>query len=214
MPITESSCCLIIYAKAPVPGQVKTRLMPALDGETAALLHTALVERALVTARQSGLAPVELCCAPHSRHSFFQACADDFEVVLTEQGDGNLGERMRRTLQAALGDHDAAIIIGADCPALTGKHVARAARALAEHDVVLTPADDGGYVLIGARRVEAAMFDGIDWGTHQVLEQQRGQLRAAGLSWHEMEMLWDVDRPEDLPRLRALRPALEFFWPT
>jgi hypothetical protein len=58
------------------------------------------------------------------------------------------------------------------------------------------------------------MFDAIEWGTHEVLAQQRRQLQACGLSWHEMETLWDVDRPEDLPRLRALRPALEFFWPT
>lgn len=213
MPTTESNCRLIVYAKAPVPGEVKTRLAPVLDGETAALLHTALVERALDTARRSGIANIELCCAPDIGHSFFQACADDFDVVLSEQGDGDLGERMLRSLQGALADNATAIIIGADCPALTSKHVAGAVRALAEHDVVLTPAEDGGYVLVGACRVHATMFAGIDWGTRRVLEQQREQLRATGLSWKEMETLWDVDRPEDLPRLKALRPALEFFWP-
>jgi hypothetical protein len=210
----ENNCCIIVYAKAPVPGQVKTRLAPALDAEAAALLHAALVERALTIAQDSGLAHEELCCAPDGTHSFFQTCAEDFDVTLTGQGDGGLGERMFRTLARALQTHDAAIIIGADCPALTGKHVADAARALASHDVVLTPADDGGYVLIGACRVHDAMFDAIEWGTHEVLAQQRRQLQACGLSWHEMETLWDVDRPEDLPRLRALRPALEFFWPT
>ncbi len=209
----ESKCRIIVYAKAPVPGQVKTRLTPALGAEAAALLHAALVERALAIARDSGLVHGELCCAPDTAHGFFQTCAEDFGVLLAAQGEGDLGGRMLGTLTRALQSHDAAIIIGADCPALTGRHVAKAARALADHDVVLTPADDGGYVLIGARRVDGAMFDGVDWGTHKVLEQQRRQLRARGLSWHEMETLWDVDRPEDLPRLRALKPALEFFWP-
>lgn len=210
----ESKCRIIVYAKAPVPGEVKTRLLPALDAETAALLHAALVERALTIAQDSGLVHGELCCAPDTSHSFFQTCEEDFGVTLASQGQGNLGERMLGTLVRALQSHDAAIIIGADCPALTGGHVTAAARALLEYDVVLTPADDGGYVLIGARRVDGAMFDGIDWGTRDVLEQQRRQLRACGLSWHEMETLWDVDRPEDLPRLRALKPALAFFWPT
>jgi len=213
VPTTENNCSIIVYAKAPIPGEVKTRLSPVLDAESSALLHAALVERALVIAQGSGLAHQELCCAPDQTHSFFRTCAEDFGVALTGQGEGGLGERMLRTLARALQTHEAAIIIGADCPALTGKHIAGAARSLASHDVVLTPADDGGYVLIGARRVHDDMFDAIDWGTHEVLAQQRRQLRACGLSWHEMETLWDVDRPEDLPRLRALKPALEFFWP-
>ena len=209
----NSKCCLIIYAKAPVPGQVKTRLAPALDGEAAALLHAALVERALKTAQRSGMARVEVCCAPGTGDSFFQACADDFDVALTEQGEGDLGARMLRTLRRALADHDAAIIIGADCPALTGKHLAAAAAALNGHDAVLTPAEDGGYVLIGARRTDARLFESIGWGSAEVLAQQRRNLTALGWSWHEMPVLWDVDRPEDLPRLKALKPPLEFFWP-
>ena len=211
---TTNSCCLIVYAKAPVPGQVKTRLVPALDFEAAALLHTALVERALSTAKRSGIAAIELCCAPDSRHGFFRSCAEDFNVVLTEQGEGHLGERMLRTLTCTLMSHQSAIIIGADCPALTGKHIADAARALSTHDVVLTPAEDGGYVLIGSRGVELHLFDDIEWGSDKVLAQQYLNLEKAGLTWHEMPTLWDVDRPDDLPRLKALKPSLEFFWPS
>lgn len=209
----KSSCCLIIYAKAPVPGQVKTRLMPALDGEMAALLHAALVERALDTARRSGIAEIELCCAPDTHHSFFDACADDFGVVLTEQGEGNLGDRMLRTLRHALADHTAALIIGADCPALTGKYLAEAATRLSGQDAVLAPAEDGGYVLIGATRTDPGMFGDIEWGSGKVLEQQRRNFSARGFRWQEMPTLWDVDRPGDLARLKALKPPLEFFWP-
>lgn len=205
--------CIFIYAKAPVPGQVKTRLAPALDAASAALLHAALVERALQTAQAAELAGVVLCCAPDASHAFFETCAEDFDVELAGQGDGNLGARMLRTLQQALDEFDAAIIIGADAPAVTAKHLRAAADALAERDVVLSPAEDGGYVLVGARRTAPAMFDGIEWGSEKVLEQQRQALIACGLSWTELDTLWDVDRPEDLPRLKALRPPLAFFWP-
>ena len=213
MPITENDCRLIVFAKAPVPGQVKTRLAPALDGEMAALLHTALVERALDTAQRSGIGEIELCCAPDTTHSFFETCADDFDVMLTEQGEGNLGDRMLRALQHALTECEAAIVIGSDCPALTARHLKEAAAALEAHDAVLTPAEDGGYVLIGATRTDARMFDDVEWSSGKVLEQQRRNFTARGFHWHEMATLWDVDRPEDLARLKALKPPLEFFWP-
>ena len=213
VPITLDNCCLIVFAKAPVPGQVKTRLAPVLDGEMAALLHTALVERALDTARRSGIAEIELCCAPDTSHSFFEACADDFDVALTEQGDGNLGDRMLRALQRALTDYEAAIVIGSDCPALTAKHLKDATAALASNDAVLTPAEDGGYVLVGATRTDARMFDDVEWSSGKVIEQQRRNFTELGFRWYEMATLWDVDRPEDLLRLKALKPPLEFFWP-
>lgn len=209
----ENEFVVIVFAKAPIPGDVKTRLIPALGAEHAAMLHTALTERAIATAQQSGAADVELCCAPDIEHAFFQACAEDFDVLLTAQGGGDLGERMLRTLNRAIGEYGRAIIIGADCPALTAQHIANAAGMLGNHQVVLTPAEDGGYALIGATRTHTAMFSAIDWGTDVVLEQQRRNLVACGLSAHEMETLWDVDRPEDLPRLKALKPSLDYFWP-
>lgn len=209
----SADACVIVYAKAPVPGEVKTRLAPALDAASAALLHAALVERALETALTADLAGVVLCCAPDAAHAFFATCAEDFAVELAEQGGGDLGARMLRTLQHALAGFDAAIIVGADAPAVTAKHLREAANALSGSDVVLSPAEDGGYVLIGARRTQGRMFDGIEWGSDKVLEQQRRALLACGLGWKELDTLWDVDRPEDLPRLKALRPPLAFFWP-
>ena len=204
---------VIVFAKAPVPGEVKTRLIPALDAEHAAMLHAALTERALATAQDSDADAIELCCAPDDAHSFFQSCAEDFDIDLTLQGEGDLGERMLRVLDCALAEFSQAIIIGADCPALTARHLDAAASALATHDIVLTPAEDGGYALIGARRTHVAMFNNMAWGTDAVLAQQRRNLAACGLGWNELETLWDVDHPADLQRLQALRPPLEFFWP-
>lgn len=196
-----------------MPGEVKTRLSPALDSETAALLHAALVERALDTAQRSRAGVVELCCAPDASHVFFETCADDFDIDLTEQGDGDLGQRMLRALDDALQEFDAVLIIGADCPALTTKHFSQAAASLREYDALLIPAEDGGYVLIGATRTDPAMFDGIEWSTGNVLGQQRDRFRALNFRWHELPTLWDVDRPDDLVRLKSLKPPLEFFWP-
>ena len=209
-----SDAVILVFAKAPVPGEVKTRLIPACGADTAARLHAALTERVLKTAVASG-ADVVLCGAPDARHQFFEDCARDFGVGVTGQlRDAGLGERMLHAFNDALESWQRVIIVGADCPALTAQHLTEAIGHLAAHDVVLAPADDGGYVLIGAKRVHAAMFDAITWGTSAVLAQQRSQLRANGLSWHEMETLWDVDRPDDLPRLRTLIPPLDFVWST
>lgn len=204
---------VIVFAKAPVPGHAKTRLIPAMGAEQAALLHAALAERAITTAQKSGAADVELCCTPDSDQSFFQYCGEDFDVTLSEQGEGDLGERMLRALNRTLEDVEQAIIIGADCPALSAKHIEAAARVLDNAQVVLMPAEDGGYVLIGATRTDPKMFDDIHWGTSSVLAEQRRNLSACGLTVMETDTLWDVDRPEDLARVKALKPPLEFFWP-
>lgn len=205
-----SDAVIVVFAKAPVPGEVKTRLIPALGAPAATQLHLALTERVLQTALSSG-ADVVLAGAPDASHAFFASCAAKLSIGVTGQlRAGNLGARMLHTLDNALENWLQVVIVGADCPVFTPEHLQQAIDQLARHDVVLTPADDGGYVLIGARRTDATMFDHIDWGTGAVLAQQRARLRAAGLSWHEMETLWDVDRPEDLPRLTSLNPALAF----
>lgn len=212
----ETDAVILIFAKAPVPGQVKTRLAKAFTPEAAAMLHAALTERALETAISSGL-DVVLYAAPDANHPYFATCAEDFGVVIEEQlRDGDLGERMLAAMDRTLRGHDCVIVIGADCPALTTKHFYQvmAQFEVEKPDVVLIPAEDGGYVLIAARRTHADMFTGIAWGTDTVLRQQRAALHAAGLTWTELDTLWDVDRPEDLPRLASLKPPLDFTLPS
>lgn len=182
---------IIVFAKAPVPGEVKTRLIPALGALRAARLHTQLTRHALGTARAAGCGPVELHLT--RRHSLFKA------AVLQRGGD--LGERMHRALSRA---RKPAILIGADCPMLTPGDLRRAMRWLRGGcDAVLAPAADGGYALIGLRRARREVFRGVDWGSSTVFGKTRSNL--AGLRWRALRTVWDVDRPEDLPKLRWLR---------
>jgi hypothetical protein len=129
-----------------------------------------------------------------------------FGVALAPQGEGDVGERMA----CALERFRPAILVGCDCAAFTPDHLQRAANALAEGaDIVLTPAEDGGYVLVGVRASQPGLFAGMTWSHPGVLRETRVRAAALGLSLVEMETLWDVDRPADLERLRALMPGVE-----
>jgi uncharacterized protein len=190
---------LIVFARSPEPGRVKTRLAPLLGEEGAARLHAQLVQKTLMTARAAGCANVHLYCASSLKSFFFRKMQKRFGVQLCSQGRGDLGERMYRALRR----HPGAILIGSDCPALRPADLRAAARALrAGADAVLAPAEDGGYALIGVRRAARTLFDGVAWGSERVLAQTRRRLRRLGWRWTELRTLWDVDRPEDVARLR------------
>jgi hypothetical protein len=128
---------------------------------------------------------------------------------LRNQGEGNIGERMHRALSSALLAGDIPVLIGSDCPLLTGQDLRDAARAL-EHgaDVAFVPAEDGGYVLIAARTCSPGLFAGIDWGTDRVMTQTRNCLRQLGFTWKELAPRWDIDRPEDYDRLLREQPQI------
>jgi rSAM/selenodomain-associated transferase 1 len=199
---------VIVFAKAPRPGEVKTRLIPALGAAGAARLHERLVERTLATAAATAIGPVELCCAPDASDPVLAALARAHGAALAAQGHGDLGDRMHATFERTLARAPAAIVIGSDCPALTPQHLREAARALdAGCDAVLAPAEDGGYVLIGLTRVTHRLFNGVRWGESTVMAETRERLAALGWRWRELETLWDVDRPEDLARLGPLADA-------
>jgi len=199
----------MVFAKAPTPGQVKTRLIPALGASGAAALQRQLIERTLDTALAAGLGTPELWCAPGPDDPFFASCADKYGVSLKPQGEGDLGIRMARALESALGSGSTALLIGCDCPALTPAYLGDAAGALAEgNDAVFGPAEDGGYVLVGAaRNLPVQLFEDIAWGSATVMQVTRARLAQGNWSWRELALLWDLDRPEDLPRLYQLRAS-------
>jgi rSAM/selenodomain-associated transferase 1 len=199
-PLPEAAC-IAVFAKAPVAGTVKTRLAATLGDEAAARLHAQLVRHALATAVESAAGAVELWCAPDERHVFFGECARAFDVPLKRQQGGDLGERMRHAAQDAHAEGRPVVIIGSDCPALTASHLRLAVNALRAQDVVLVPAEDGGYVLVALARAVPGLFDDVDWSTDRVMAQTRARLAASATRWLEFPALWDVDRPEDHARL-------------
>jgi len=193
---------VIVFAKAPEPGTVKTRLVPVLGAEGAAALHARLVKRTLGTLRAASFKRVELHCAPGIDDPFFRFCAGHYGFPLQPQVAGDLGARMLSAFEQALATHACVVLIGTDCPALTARHLRQAERALCDGtDAVFVPCEDGGYALIGLRRIDARLFDGIAWGGDRVMPATRARLHQLGWNWLELETLWDVDRPEDYARL-------------
>jgi rSAM/selenodomain-associated transferase 1 len=202
------SCVIGVFARAPEPGQTKTRLIPRLGTDGAAQLHSRLVCHTVEVALASDAGPVELWCVPSPSHPFFQKLAAELGLKLQTQCDGDLGERMGDALRGMLRDSARAILIGADCPGRTAEDLTEARDALVRGcDAVLGPVEDGGYHLIALRRHEPRVFAGVSWGTDRVLAQTRMRLSALGWRWHELPERWDVDRPDDLERLLA-DPAL------
>jgi uncharacterized protein len=196
---------IAVMAKAPIPGLAKTRLIPSIGAHAAAVLQERLTEQTLATALAADTGPVTLWCAPDTSHASFRGLAARFPIALARQPDGDLGTRMLAALEAGGGP---ALTIGSDCPAFTPAHLRTAAAALDEADVVLIPAEDGGYVLIGARAPRAELFDAIAWGTATVLAETRERISALKLKATELGPLWDIDTESDLARLERELPAL------
>jgi uncharacterized protein len=211
--MTAADCRIIIFAKAPVPGQVKTRLIPSLGAQGAGNLYEQLILHSLSTAIEAQIGFVDLWCTPSAQHPFFSQCAQRFQTNLFNQTEGDLGSRMAHAFHETLKRTRQALLIGTDCPSLMVDDLREAADVLGQGiDAVIGPAEDGGYLLIGLRRSVPDLFTGISWGTGSVLEQTRGRLRELRWKWHELSERWDVDRPEDVERLKRegyLKEALK-----
>jgi rSAM/selenodomain-associated transferase 1 len=198
---------LAVFARAPVAGECKTRLIPLLGNDGAARLQADLITRALATvsevaAREITLwldgdpASVTLTIAP-----VLARAAVSLQVALQRGAD--LGERMQYAFATTLARHARCVLIGTDCPELTPDDVRRAAAALNHNDVVLQPAFDGGYVLIGLRAPQPGLFAGVTWGEATVMAQTQQRIASAGLRAEVLPPRSDLDTPEDYRRLLA-----------
>lgn len=200
-----------VFAKAPVPGVVKTRLIPRLGPERAARLQEGMTRRMVAAAIAAGLGPVSLWCWPDTAHPLFQDLHTNLCVELRSQGEGDLGQRMLDCF-STLCPACPVLLVGSDCPALDAAALRQAAAALrAGVDAVFLAAEDGGYVLAGLRRADPALFRDMAWGGERVMEETRKRLGRLGWRWAEPSCLWDVDRPEDVERLRASGLLNEWF---
>lgn len=201
----------IVFAKAPVAGLAKTRLVPALGPVGAATLAERMLGHAVAACvgaqAQLGHCGVEICATPDAQHPAFHCLAEQHTgqhtatapgLELHTQGEGDLGARMHRAFTRTLAHARGALLIGTDAPALDTAVLLQAAAALDEHDAVFVPALDGGYALVGLRRPAPALFNGMAWSTPQVMADTRDRARQASLHWAELPAVADIDLPADL----------------
>jgi len=200
----HSDVLIRIFARQPVVGQVKTRLIPALGAQGAMILYQELLNHTINTVVHAELSAIDLCVTPESQPSFFTQHSDSKSFSITMQSGADLGQRMYHALDNALEKANKVIIIGTDCPFLNMVDLQQAIKALDSYDMVFSPAHDGGYVLVGASKLDKCVFSAIDWGTSAVMAQTRQQLRQTNLSWHELATQHDIDVPEDLVHLASL----------
>jgi len=216
MTIRYPDSCLVQFAKAPLQGQVKTRLQSVLGKNGSLKIHKSLVKHQFSLHHQAGVSDFELWCS--AEHSFFDQLVAESLVsrsripVCVQQGE-NLGQRMFNAFLDRFQQYSYVILIGSDCPFLGSGYVTDAINRLKQGvPAVFGPATDGGYVLIGLSRVDVSLFEGIRWGTDDVMAQTRDRLKALDWQWEELPHLSDIDRPEDLELLfcdEKLRVFLE-----
>jgi rSAM/selenodomain-associated transferase 1 len=199
----EHDTCVAVFARAPIWGSVKTRLAAVLGNDVALAVHRELLRETLDNVLDPGSYALELWLAgdPIS----LEAEPSPLNVELRQQLDGDLGDRMLAAIThlAEAGHH--AIIIGCDCPLMNRDYVRRAASALHDHDLVIGPAEDGGYTLIGMRRPIPELFVDMSWSVPSVLNETLRRAVELDLRVAQFETLWDVDTAADWRRWRALR---------
>jgi len=205
----RASSALIIFAKAPIPGQVKTRLCPPLTPDEAASFHGSLVldalERSRDAAKRARAKSGRLCldrfvaCAPSASHVFFKIMEERHGVQLLDQIGDDLGARMDQACNAIFArGYQRVLVVGTDLPTLPASFYAQALSLLSDHDLVLGPALDGGYYLIGLRRPMPDLFVEIPWSTDQVFALTLKKAEALGLKIGLLPAWRDVDTIDDL----------------
>lgn len=198
-----SALRILVFAKAPVPGRVKTRLIPALGPVGAARLAGRMLGHTLEQALSAGIGPVELCASPVFTAPDWADWPLPPGIALSTQGDGHLGARLAGAARRHLEQGTRVLLIGTDCPTLSSRHLRAADAALDSHDAALYPALDGGYALLGLRTFHASLFMDMPWSTSRVAALTRARIQALGWRPWVGEALPDIDEPADLLHLPA-----------
>jgi len=194
---------IIIFAKAPLPGFAKTRLIPALGAEKAAELARQMLFNTLHEALAADIGPVELCVTPELNQAAWQEIRLPAGIEIFAQGEGDLGVRLARASERALENAGTVLLIGTDCVELCSALLREAVQALQEHDAVIHCTADGGYALLGLQRFSQILFSDMPWSTDAVASTTIARIGRLGWSVHVGQMLHDVDEPEDLKYLPA-----------
>ena len=196
---------LCIFARAPVLGQVKTRLAETLGEQGALEVHERLVSDTLDRLADIPGIQCELWVTGDTDHPVIGHWRTGWSLTLRKQVGDDLGERMAHAISACLEAGCIPLIVGSDCPTITAAYICQAVAVLDTHDLVLGPAEDGGYGLIGLRNPAPELFTDMPWSTAEVFAETVARANRLGLSWSVLETLWDVDDERDWQRFLALR---------
>ncbi len=188
---------IVIFAKAPVPGSAKTRLIPRLGDVGAARLAKRMLDDTVSHALGAGLGIPELCATPAPDDAAW-ACHLPTGVRHSDQGPGDLGQRLEAAAKRVIGAGEQVLLIGTDCPELDSERLVEAAAQLDHHDAVICPAHDGGYVLLGLKNTDPSLFDDIAWSSDSVAPTTIARIKALGWSLFVGETMQDIDEPADL----------------
>ena len=200
---------ILLFAKEPVYGQVKTRLHGTLGVAKAYALHCALLRYQVDTILASGLAPLELWVSGDLTNPELTSLPVNNSIY--QQDGRDLGQRMQSAVVSARSRSQAVVLVGTDCPSVDRDYLEMALHFLSTgKPLVIGPAEDGGYVLLGVRENWPALFEGIPWGTDQVFSLTLERARQLDIDYQLLPNRWDVDRAEDLARLASLDPPLDF----
>ena len=194
---------LVLFAKAPIPGKVKTRLLPHFTPEQASGLYQAFAEDLIESLCRLPYCTFYLSCSPSMDHRFFSSLAQKYPISLLEQKGEDLGNRMENTFNdLAKSGIKKRVIIGADSPTLSHFLIQEAFEKLNVHPLTLGPSQDGGYYLIGVSGETPPIFSEISWGTRQVMTQTLKKLSHTPFKLHLLPFWYDVDTPEDVSFLK------------
>lgn len=188
---------LIVFVKAPIPGQCKTRLIPLLGELKACEFYKSMLNNCLKNISSLSDMTITIHVYPDLENPFLQNTSQHFGFQLLAQQGKDLGERMFYAIQQALKNYSDVVLIGSDCPSMGKDYIDRAFNALNQHDIVFGPAEDGGYVLLGANKITATIFKNISWSTDQVLQQSLVQADKLNYKIKLLDTLRDIDTPED-----------------
>ena len=189
---------IIIFTKAAQAGFTKTRLIPALGKQGAANLAKKMLIHTLNQSLEAGVGPVEMCVTPPPTDSIWQEFAVLGDLEYSDQGTGDLGERLSRVTQRVIDRGESLLIIGTDCTQLTATHLQQAKESLHNFDSILIPATDGGYVLFGLNFFHASLFESIKWSTDTVYAETTERLETLGRTIKIFPSMNDIDEPKDL----------------
>jgi len=197
----HDDCVVLLYAKAPHKGKVNTRLIADIGVEAATKLQDDLIHHRLSMLLEANLCDIRLMCSPNQNDNYFVQRKQQYDIALFDQHGADLGERLLSGATEALQHYKHCVVIGTDAPALDADLIKQAIAGLqSKAEVVIVPAEDGGYVLIAMSSAYACLFQDVDWGTDKVLQQTLEKMSDNNIAYKTLPVCWDVDRLEDYQR--------------